>query len=86
MVQLIRIRLFAGARESCQSDFIDISLTLPTTVAQLKNALVEQSESLRPFVAYARIAIDNEFADDAMLIDANHSQSAFALIPPVSGG
>jgi molybdopterin converting factor small subunit len=82
----IRVRLFAGARESINLETIDVELTLPATVHQLKESIAIQFEPLRPFVEYGRIAINNEFADDSKVIDFKIAQSAIALIPPVSGG
>lgn len=80
------MKLFAGARELVGSDFIELEVTLPTTVLQLKEAIVVHSVSLRSLVEFARIAIDNEFVCDAEIIDRTHSSSEIALIPPVSGG
>ncbi len=80
------MKLFAGARELVGSDFIELELSLPTTVLHLKEAIVVHSESLRSLVEFARIAIDNEFVCDSEIIDRTQSSSEIALIPPVSGG
>lgn len=82
----IRVRLFAGARESINLETIDVELQLPATVHHLKEAIATQFEPLRPFVEFGRIAINNEFADDSKVIDSKFAQTAIALIPPVSGG
>ncbi len=82
----IRVRMFAGARESINSETIDVELQLPATVQHLKEAIAIQFEPLRPFVEYGRIALNNEFADDSEVIDSKIAQAAIALIPPVSGG
>lgn len=82
----IRVRMFAGARESINLETIDVELQLPATVHQLKEAIAIQFEPLRRFVEYGRIALNNEFADDSKVIDVKIAQSAIALIPPVSGG
>ena len=82
----IRVRMFAGARESINLETIDVELQLPATVHQLKEAIAIQFEPLRSFVEYGRIALNNEFADDSEVIDSKIAQAAIALIPPVSGG
>ena len=82
----IRVRLFAGARESINLETIDVELQLPSTVHHLKEAIAIQFEPLRRFVEYGRIAINNEFADNSKAIDSNIAQTVIALIPPVSGG
>jgi molybdopterin converting factor small subunit len=82
----IRVRLFAGARESINLETIDVELQLPATVHHLKEAIAIQFEPIRPFVEFGRIALNNEFADDSEVIDSKIAQSAIALIPPVSGG
>ena len=82
----IRVRLFAGARESINLETIDVELQLPATVHHLKEAIATQFVPLRPFVEFGRIAVNNEFADDSEVIDSKIAQSAIALIPPVSGG
>ena len=78
--------MFADARERVGSEFIEIELNLPTTVKQLKESMAIQFESLRYLVEFGRIAIDNDFVSDSEIIDALHTQSVIALIPPVSGG
>lgn len=86
MIVRLVVKLFAGARELADSDFIELDVSLPMSVLQLKEAIVVHSESLRSLVAFARIAIDNEFVCDAEIIDRTQSNSEIALIPPVSGG
>ncbi len=82
----VLVRMFAGARERVGSDFVEIKLNLPASVFQLKEAIAMQFEPLRPLVEYGRIAVDNEFVDDKVMIDDMHDERVFALIPPVSGG
>ena len=82
----IRVRLFAGARESINLESIDVDLQLPATIDQLKCAIVNQFESLRTFVEFGRIAVNNDFVDDSAVIDTHFARSVIALIPPVSGG
>jgi len=78
--------MFAGARERIGSDAIEVETQLPVSVAQFKQSMALQYESLKPFAEFGRIAIDNAFVDDSAMIDESHSRSTIALIPPVSGG
>ncbi len=78
--------MFADARERVGSEFIEIEVNLPMPVKRLKETIAIQFESLRSLVEFGRIAIDNDFVSDSEIIDAIHTQSVIALIPPVSGG
>ena len=78
--------MFADARERVGSEFIEIEVNLPMSVKQLKETMASQFESLRTLIEFGRIAIDNDFVSDSAIIDAIHTQSVIALIPPVSGG
>ncbi len=78
--------MFADARERVGSEFIEIEVNLPMPVKRLKETIAIQFESLRSLVEFSRIAIDNDFVSDSEIIDAIHTQSVIALIPPVSGG
>ena len=80
------VRMFAGARERVGVEFIEIEVNLPISVTQLKETIAINFESLRSYVEFGRIAINNDFVCDSELIDKIHSQSVIALIPPVSGG
>lgn len=82
----IEVRLFAGARECIAADFIEITASTPISVGELKKAIVSANALLRPYVEFGRIAIDNDFVDDSIIIESFASRSAIALIPPVSGG
>ncbi len=78
--------MFADARERVGSEFIEIEVNLPMPIKRLKETIAIQFESLRSLVEFSRIAIDNDFVSDSEIIDAIHTQSVIALIPPVSGG
>ena len=80
------VRMFAGARERVGVEFIEIEVNLPISVTELKKTIAISFESLRSYVEFGRIAINNDFVCDSELIDKSHSQSVIALIPPVSGG
>lgn len=60
-------------------------LELPesTTVGGLRKLLVERFPALRPAMGSIRLAVNEEFADDDRVLQA---EDEVALIPPVSGG
>jgi molybdopterin converting factor small subunit len=80
---LLTVRLFAAAKERAGGATIDIDLTLPATVADLRRAIALQHPSLAPLAHGVTIAVDSEYASDATRIGAG---AQVALIPPVSGG
>ncbi len=80
---VLKIRLFAVARERAGQSEIAIELPLPATVADLRLALALQHPELSPLACRVMIAIDSEYASDNTLILPG---AAVALIPPVSGG
>ncbi|AMV39544.1 NTP transferase domain-containing protein [Planctomyces sp. SH-PL62] len=77
------VRLFAIARQLAGSGEVVVSLDEPATVADLRRALVEQHPALGAIAERVRIAVDDEYADDAAALRLGVS---LALIPPVSGG
>jgi len=79
----MRVQLFARARELAQSDAIDVAVPCGATVAELRRQLAEQFPRLAGIVQHSTIAVDNEYADEAMQLSM---VGDIALIPPVSGG
>ena len=86
-IHILSVRLFAGARELMNQDHIEVVLTLPSNVRNLKRAITEQHESLASFVSFGRIAVNNDFASEETVIPLQQNAlMVIALIPPVSGG
>jgi len=81
--QVRTVRLFAVARERVGRGEITVELPEGATVADLRAALAEQFPPLAPIAGRVMIAVDSEYADDAMAVPAGAS---LAVIPPVSGG
>ncbi len=77
------VRLFAIARERMGRGEIEVELPEGATVGELRLALVDQFPELAAIATRVMIAVDSEYADDALVIP---SQASLALIPPVSGG
>ncbi len=80
---ILRIKLFAIARQRLGRDEVDVTLPDSATIADLRRALVEQFPALADVLPHIRIAVNSSYANDATVIPAG---AEVALIPPVSGG
>ena len=80
---LVRVRLFAIARERVGRPEIEVELGDRSTVADLKAGLALLVPSLVSLLPTIRIAVNAEYADDATQIPPG---ADLAAIPPVSGG
>jgi molybdopterin synthase sulfur carrier subunit len=78
----VNVLFFGITKDLVGRQQVDIDLTIPITVAEFKDLLQEKFPKLSDLKAVA-IAVNSEYADDAMIIKANDE---IALIPPVSGG
>ena len=80
---IIQVALFAAAREAAGTNEIQVEVSDPASVSNLKIAMAEQYESLSEIIPRSAISVDHEYATDNVTINV---QSEVALIPPVSGG
>jgi molybdopterin converting factor subunit 1 len=80
---VLTVRLFAVAKERAGCTEIEVELSLPTTVADLRVALAWQHPALAELAPRVMIAVNAEYAADTTLILPGAN---VALIPPVSGG
>ena len=80
---IIRVHLFARARDLARTDTIDTELAEGATVADLRRRLAADYPALAGLLERSAIAVDNDFADDSRVLPAN---AEVALLPPVSGG
>ena len=80
---IVKIALFASARDVFGGREIELELSPAATVADLKRELIEQYPEARDLVSRSAVSVDREFSMDATTLDQN---SEVALIPPVSGG
>jgi molybdopterin converting factor subunit 1 len=79
----IRVRLFARARDLAGADVVTVELPAGATVADLRSRLGETCPALGPLLPRSAVAVNEEFAKDAVAIPAG---AEVALLPPVSGG
>ena len=80
---MMRVLLFARARELAGAEAIEVNLPPNATVADLRTSLAKQCERIANLVARSAIAVNNEYASDTMPLPA---AAEVALVPPVSGG
>jgi molybdopterin synthase catalytic subunit len=79
----VRVRLFAGLRETIGAREICVSLDEGATIADLCRRIGEEHPLVRPMLSTAVAAVAEEYvAADHRLRDGDD----VALIPPVSGG
>ncbi|MGH2598303.1 MAG: molybdopterin converting factor subunit 1 [Dehalococcoidia bacterium] len=79
----IRVLLFAGLRETAGTRELRVDAPVPATVAGLRAAVAVACPPLRPLLANAAVAVNEEYADDTAPVQPG---DVVALIPPVSGG
>ena len=78
----IKILAFGIAKDIVGGREIDFSIAQASTVAQLKNTLLEKYPKFENLSTLA-IAVNNEYAENDYLIQ---EKDEIVLIPPVSGG
>jgi len=79
----MKVRLFARARDLAGADSIDVDLPAGATVGDLRRVLAERYPQLAGLLARSALAVNDDFADDALTLPVN---AEVALLPPVSGG
>jgi molybdopterin synthase catalytic subunit/molybdopterin converting factor small subunit len=79
----VTVRLYAVVRERAGQPHLLLDLPDPATVGDLRRALAKALPAVAGILPHARIALGEEFADDATRIPTGVEAS---VIPPVSGG
>ena len=80
---ILKVKLFAVAKQRIGRDEIEIELPNPPTVGQLRLELAEQFPPLADLLRHTRVAVNSDYAHDALALAPD---CEIALIPPVSGG
>jgi molybdopterin converting factor subunit 1 len=84
MNMVIRVKLFARAKDLAGTEELRVELPAGATVADLRRQLAQIAPALAVgLLARSAIAADEEFADDGKVL---RPAMTIALIPPVSGG
>jgi molybdopterin converting factor subunit 1 len=80
---IVRVRLFARAKDLAGTDVLSVELAHGAAVGELRRRLTEQIPALAALLQRSALAVNQEFArDDQMLTEG----AECALLPPVSGG
>jgi molybdopterin converting factor subunit 1 len=80
---IIRIRLFARAKDLAGRDTVTVELPTSCTVGEVKERLAREHPSLSRLVERSALAVNDEFAEDTLTVPLG---ADVALLPPVSGG
>jgi len=81
--EIVKILLFALAKEKAGLASIPLAISLPKSVRELKAAVGCQYPELATLVASSRLAVNRNFATENLIVQVGDE---VALIPPVSGG
>jgi molybdopterin converting factor subunit 1 len=77
------VRLFARAKDLAGVESVRLELPAGATVAELRRRLADEVPALAGLLGRCAIAVNNEFAEDGILLPAG---AEVAVLPPVSGG
>ena len=80
---IVRVRLFAVAKDLAEAETVTVELAEDATVGQLREALGQQVPRLAKILRQVTFAVDRQYASDRTPVRAG---SEIACIPPVSGG
>ena len=80
---MIRIKLFAAAKQFAGIETATINVDGPVPISELRRLLVEEHPSLEAILPSVRFAINTEYVSDDTLASEGDE---VAVIPPVSGG
>lgn len=80
---IVRVQLFALARQLAGRESVELSLPQGATIGQLRRELTIQAPELRPLARQLMFAVNADYAGDEVEIPP---QADVAAIPPVSGG
>lgn len=79
----VRALFFATLRDHVGVRSVELQIPAHTSVAKLKELLIEKYPVLRGLMGHMLISVNQEYVfDDAIIPDA----AEIALFPPVSGG
>ncbi len=80
---IVRVKLFAAAKQFARRDVAEVELAEGATVGDLRLRLAEAIPEMADLLHHVLFAIDSEYAGDSVKIPV---EADVACIPPVSGG
>jgi molybdopterin converting factor small subunit len=79
----VRVKLFAAAKEIAGSDEIVVEVSEESTIADVRQAVVEATPAISKIMPHSLWAIGTEYTSPDSRVAED---SDIAMIPPVSGG
>lgn len=79
----MKILLFAGLADAVGRPSVEVDVTSPVKVKELKRLVAETHPAAKNGLETCFAAINQDYADDEAVVEANDE---VAFIPPVSGG
>ncbi len=80
---IVKVSLFAGAKEIAGVSWVELTLESEATVSDLKRKLAELYPDMEPILDKSAISVGQEYSTDARTL---YEGAEVGLIPPVSGG
>jgi molybdopterin converting factor small subunit len=80
---IVRVRLFAVARQAAECDVVEMELPEPATVADVRRQLATRCPALETWVAHLLFALNHHYVTDDSPVPPDAELAGF---PPVSGG
>jgi molybdopterin converting factor subunit 1 len=80
---IVRVRLFARAKDLVGADTVRVQVPDGATVGELRRRLASDWPRMAELLERCAVAVNDEFADDMLTLPA---QVEVAVLPPVSGG
>lgn len=80
---IVRVRLFAVAKQAAGTEALELSVAEGAVVADVRRALVERVPSLADVARHLMFAVNADYATDSVVV---RETDEIACIPPVSGG
>jgi molybdopterin converting factor subunit 1 len=80
---ILKVRLFARAKDLAGADVVTVELAEGATAADLRAALARSHPGLAALLERSALAVNAEFASGT---ESLHARDEIALLPPVSGG
>ena len=80
---IVRVKLFAVAKQAAGAESIELTVSAGATVADVRRALIAAVPDLSHTAKHLLFAVNTEYAGDAKVIV---EKDEVACIPPVSGG
>jgi molybdopterin converting factor subunit 1 len=80
---ILRVRLFARARDLGGADALSVELPAGATVAELRRTIATVAPALAALLRRCAVAVNSDFAEETRVLSA---ADEVAVLPPVSGG